>query len=67
MGSLLIVIFQPLIKVALQFFQAVVKFFSERDSIKLLLHGTVKALTDAIALRMADLCFTVLNTFNLQI
>jgi len=51
MRPLRIVLFQPVIEVALQFIQAPVKFLAKSSAVKLLLDGAMKALTDALGLR----------------
>jgi len=46
-------------------FQGGVHFLSERYGIKFFLHGAMEPFTYPIGLRMTNLCFTVLNTFDL--
>jgi len=46
----MVVIAHPFIKVLLQIFQIIVPLSAEGYGIKLLLHGAVQALADAIAL-----------------
>ena len=49
-GPFLIVIFQPLIQVALQFLDRVVDFLAERNLVKLFLDRAVEALADPVGL-----------------
>ena len=52
MCSLTIVVLHPVIQVSLQLVQRVIQFPPERNLIKLLQHGFMKALADTICLRM---------------
>ena len=52
MGTLFIVLPEPLINVRLQLFQGVVQLLTKEEAIALVLHGLVEPLTDTIGLRM---------------
>jgi hypothetical protein len=61
MGSFQVVVIHPRIEVLLQVVQVFVQFFAKGHTIKLFLHGAVQSFTNAIALRMPDLGFGLLN------
>jgi len=65
--SLIVIVLYPFIKVLLEKFQVIVQFFPEGNGIELFLHSTMQTFADAIALRMADLGFTVLDPFQVQV
>ena len=50
MGSLFVVLFQPLIEIGLQLFDRFVELLSKRHPVKLIEHRLLKPLTDAISL-----------------
>ena len=64
MGAFIIVEVYPLIKINLQLGSGTVDFLSECDLIKLLQYGLVKALADAIGLRMLHSGFGVINVID---
>ena len=51
MWPLLIVLADPQIEIGLQLVDRTIHLFSERDTVELVEHGLVEALTDAIGLR----------------
>ncbi len=51
MRALLVVFEQPLIYVRLQLFKRAIDFLAKGDVVKLVLHGLMKALADAVGLR----------------
>ena len=55
MWPLLIVLADPQIEVGLQFVDRTIHLFTERDTIELVEHGLVKALTDTVMSLQSDL------------
>ena len=51
MWPLLIVVVDPQIKIGLQLVDRTIHLFTEGDTVELVKHGLVKALTDAVRLR----------------
>ena len=51
MRALVVVVVQPVIQISLKRIDAVVELLAERDLVKLLQGGLVKAFTDAVRLR----------------
>ena len=48
MGSLFVVLFEPLIEIGLQLFDRFVELLSKRHSVKLIEHGLMKSLADPL-------------------
>jgi len=65
--ALAVVVRQPDIQIGLQFIQREVELAPERDLVELLQDRLVEALTDAIGLRMPDLCLGVLDVVQGQV
>ena len=64
MGSLFVVLFQPLIEIGLQLFDRFVELLSKRHPVKLIEHGLMKPLTDPIGLRTLSLGARVIDVFQ---
>ena len=67
MGTLFIVLPEPLINVRLQLFQGVVQLLTKEQAIALVLHGPVEPLTDTIGLRMIGFGPGVVNVLDGQV
>ena len=67
MWPLLIVLVDPQIEIGLQLVDRTIHFFAERDTIELIEHGFVEALTDAVDLRALGLGARVINVLDRKI
>src|SRR5690606_5426131 len=67
MRSLLVVFFDPHIKICLVFFQCLIQLFPEGYRVEFILDGSMEAFTNSVALRTFYLCFRVLNIFDSQV
>lgn len=67
MGTIVIVISQPIIQVGLQFFDGSVDLSPERDLVKSLQDRFVEAFANSIGLRVAHLRFCVLDIVQGQV
>ena len=65
--AVVVVISQPVVQIVLQLFNRVVDLAPERDLIKLLQNGFMKALADSISLRMSNFRLGVLNVIEGQV
>jgi hypothetical protein len=65
--SLFVVVLYPQVQIGLKLLQCFVNLLSERDLIKLLKHGLVESLTDAVCLRASRFRFGVVDIFDCQI
>ena len=61
MPTLVVIVVQPVIQIALQFLNRAIYFAPERDLVKRLRNNFMEALTDAIGLRMAHFCLLMRN------
>lgn len=59
MGSIIIVVFQPVVQILLQFVEAAIQLLPEGHLVELLQDRLVEALADAIGLRRLRLRFGV--------
>ena len=67
MCAVVVVISQPVVQIVLQLFNRAVDLAPERDLIKLLQNGFMKALADSISLRMPNFRLGVLNVIEGQV
>ena len=67
MGSLFVVLFEPLIEIGLQLVDGLVKLLSKRHSVKLIEHGLMKSLADPIGLRTFGLGTRVIDILQGQV
>ena len=61
MWPLLIEVADPQIEIGLQLVERTIHLFAERDTIELIEHGLVEALTDAVGLRALGLSARVID------
>ena len=66
-GTLKIIVFQPVVKIALQHGDVGVDLFAECDRVKLLQDGFMKPFTDTVGLRRSRTSFSVLDVIECQI
>ena len=66
-GAVLVVFGDPSIKVGLQLVDRAVDLFAERHPVKLIQHGAMKALADAIGLRAFGLGAAVIDVLDGEI
>ena len=61
MGSLFVLLFQPLVEICLQLFDRFVELLTKRHSIKFIEKGLMKPLTDPVGLRTLGLGARVID------
>src|SRR4029077_1957190 len=67
MGPRLIVLVNPDIEIGLQLVDETIHLFAERDTVKLIEHGLVEALADAVGLRALGLSARVINVLDREV
>ena len=67
MWPLLIEVADPQIEIGLQLVERTIHLFAERDTIELIEHGLVEALTDAVGLRALGLSARVIDVLDREV